>query len=207
MQTSRVLPTPGSWSPIDTVLVPGGARLSGAVATAMVVVDAVEHARRSAWGLGAITSLPLLDALMCLPQGVPVAVADVSTETAAVLRAGPDGCAEWLPGDAPTVRRLVAPAADVSMVVVESGRWADALGRAAVFAPVAPRVVLIERGRVVESRLWEADAAGVGVWARDPDGTVAEVVAPAPFVRRYFKPAGWRFRERAYGAWLTPMRL
>ncbi len=189
------------------LVVRGGAVLAGAVASAVVVVDRDEHGRREACGLGAVTSLPLLDALMCLPPGVAVRAVDLGDRVAGELRSAPSGCVEWLPGPELAVRRVAVPAVDINAVVVEAGRWADGLRRAAAFGAVAPRVVLLDRARVPADRLWEADAAGTGVWAREPDGSVREVVAPAAFVRRYVKPAGWRFRERAYGAWLRARLL
>lgn len=200
--SDRIIVASASSSASGGPVVPGAARLAGAVASAVVVVDGSEHDRRSACGLGAVTSLPLLDALMCMPYGIGVRAADVGDSVAAAVRSAP----EWLQWDGPVVRRVVVPAAEVALVVVESARWADALGRAAVFSSVAPRGVLLDRAAIRDSRLWEADAAGIGVWARDADGTVDKLVAPGPFVQRYFKPAGWRFRERAYGAWLTSTR-
>ncbi|MCU1588877.1 MAG: hypothetical protein JWP11_133 [Frankiales bacterium] len=203
----RVVTAPSPSAVLNGLLVRGGAVLAGAVASAVVVLDREEHGRRAACGLGAVASLPLLDALMCLPYGVRVPAVDLGDRVAEELRSAPSGCVEWLLGPEPVVRRVVVPAADVMAVVVESAGWADGLRRAAAFAPVAPRVVLVDRARLPADRLWEADAAGTGVWARDSDGSVREVVAPAAFVRRYVKPAGWRFRERAYGAWLRARLL
>lgn len=186
------------------VLVRGAARLAGAVASAVVAVDASEHARRSACGLGAVTSLQLLDALMCLPSGVEVRESDVGRTVQDTIAAAPPGCVDRLPGHA--LRRLAVPAAAVPLVVVEGGRWGTALARAAAFSPVAASCVLLDQRDVPWGRLWEADAAGVGVWACD-GGTPEQLVAPTPFGQRYYKPAGWRFRERAYSAWLMTRRL
>lgn len=52
-----------------------------------------------------------------------------------------------------------------------------------------------------DSLRWQADLIGVGVWMRT-GADFEQIVAPAPFVRRYWKPAAWRFIEHAYKAWL-----
>lgn len=201
--TSRVAASAGA--PFEGgVLVRGAATLAGAVASAVVAVDRAEHERRSACGLGAVTSLPLLDALMCLPCGAEIPESDVGGSVRETVASAPTGCAERLPGS--VLRRLAVPAAAVPLVVVEYDRWGPALARAASFSPVAASCVLMDRRNIPETRLWEADAAGVGVWARGDGGAPEQLVAPAPFVQRYFKPAGWRFRERAYAAWLTTKR-
>lgn len=186
--------------------VPSGARVSGAVADAVVTVDAIEDQRRAGLGLVGVADLGLLDALMCLPVGEAIPVADLGPVASAHLRAAPAGCVEWLDGGT-RVRRLLVPAATVELVVVRCGRWRSGLLRAAAFEPFATRVVLLERPpRALHDIAWEADGAGVGLWVRHLDTEIVEVVAPAPFVRRYVKPAGWRFAERAYTAWIAAAR-
>jgi hypothetical protein len=194
----------------------GAARAHGArsvvVADAVVVVDTVEHERRSGVGLGAVPDLDVLSALMCLPLDAAVAVADLGVVVRQVLSTAPLGCVDRLDGGA-RVRRRYRPAATVPLVVLRAASWRVGLRRAWAFEPFAARVVLLSRApRSVPDIAWEADVAGTGLWIRHPDtavrgvgdvGGVEEVVAPAPFVRRYVKPAGWRFAEHAYAAWLT----
>lgn len=184
----------------------GAARVAGGVADAVLAVDAVEAARRRGVGLGGVGDLALLDTLMCLPVGCPVATDDLTALSRARLRAAPPGCVEWLDDAAVVVRRL-ASAVSVELVVVRAATWRAGLLRAAAFEPFATRVILLERPpRALYQAAWEADAAGVGLWIRtaatatDPDD-VQQIAAPAPFVRRYVKPAGWRFTERAYATW------
>jgi hypothetical protein len=144
---------------------------------------------------------------MCLPLGDAVAVADLGPTSLRRLRAAPRGCVEWS-DDGARVRRLLTPAARVRLVVVRAATWRRGLLRASAFEPFATRVVLLPRapGRLHEIT-WEADAAGVGLWSSEtgtadgPGAPVTEIVAPVPFVCRYVKPAGWRFRERAFAAW------
>lgn len=183
-------------------LVPDGARVAGAVADALVDVDADEHARRAACGLQAAEALGLLDALLCLPFGEDIPMADIGPAHRASLAAAPLGCVEWS-ADFTLVRRVLRPAVDVPVVIVRAGRWREGLRRASAFEPFARRVVLLERlpGRW-DTLAWEADALGIGVWTRDDGGSVVEVIAPAPWKQRYVKAAGWRFRERAYSVWI-----
>lgn len=195
--------------------VKSAARVAGAVADAVLVVDDVEAARRIRFGLRGVSDLGLLDALMCLPVGAPVAVDDLSPVSRSRLRAAPAGCVEWLAGGT-RVRRLLTPALTVDLVVVRAGTWRAGLLRAAAFEPFATRVVLLPcEPRTLRDIAWQADAAGIGLWIGQADedrpmdtpaaeagtGEVVQVVGPAPFVRRYVKPAGWRFTERAYTTW------
>lgn len=210
---------PGPKEAGDTV--PHAAWVSGAQADAVVAVNAAEHARRVAAGLGAVPDHDKLSALMCLPLHAAVPVADLGDVVRRQLGRAPVGCVEWLDDDgAPTldwvgdacapawVRRRFVPAASVPMVVVRGATWRPALRRAAAFYPFAARVVLLARPpRRLADIAWEADVDGTGLWITHRTGAgdraVEEVVAPAPYVERYVKPAGWRFAERAYAAWLT----
>ena len=71
--------------------------------------------------------------------------------------------------------------------------------------PFAQRVVVLDKV-AAPLLLWEAQVTGVGVWAIE-DGRLVEECSPEPFKRLYWKPAGWRFAERAYAAWLNARPL
>ncbi len=191
---------------VAAVAVPGAARVSGARADAVVAVNAAEHARRAAAGLGAVPDVSVLQALMCLPLHAEIPVADLGDVVRRLLGKAPAGCIDWLDGGS-RVRRLYTPAATVPLVVVRGATWRPALRRAAAFEPFATRVVLLTRPpRRVADIAWEADVDGAGLWITHPGGRageIEEIVAPAPWVERYVKPAGWRFAEYAYAAWLA----
>ena len=194
---SLALPVEGVHSVIE-----GAARMSGAVADAVVGLDIREHARRVGCGLGGVEELGILDALMCMPTGAAVLVEDFRPVALRHLRRAPYGCVAWSE-DASRVRRLLNPACSVSLVVVRATSWRAGLRRAAAFEPFARRVVVLNRPcKKVQDYAWEADAAGTGLWIEHSDGQVEQIVPPADFVLRYVKPARWRFRERAYAAWL-----
>jgi hypothetical protein len=187
---------PGSLDSLTTVQ--RGARSTGSVADALVLHDADEQARRVASCLGAVPSLALLDTLLNLPVGVPTRRDDVSPYSRELLWRAPLGVVEL---DGLWVTRLLTPPLTVVAAVVRSVPWRRAIQRAGRFAPFAQRIMVFD---VVPSPelTWEANAVGVGVWAI-VDGKTHELCRPAPFVRAYWKAAGWRFAEHAYATWLT----
>lgn len=178
-------------------VVENGAYAAGARADALVVIDDGEHCRRKEAGLGAVTSLGLLDAAMNLPLDVPVRRDDLSAATLRRLERAPEGVirfeGEW-------ITRVVRQPLTVVAAVIRGRGWRIAMRRAAAFGPLAQRILFLDslpaQGDMV---LWEARLAGVGVWVLG-DGEVRQVLAPALFQRRYVKAAGWRFAERAYGS-------
>lgn len=183
-------------------VIAGGALAVGVLGDAVVAHNHVEQARRRQAGLGAVTSLWLLDAVMNLPPDVPVRVADLSEGTWASLRSAPDGVVAV---DGGWVTRLLSPPLTVVAAVVRGTGWRRPLQRVGRFTPFAQRLLLLERTPPARM-LWEADIAGVGVWTFLGDQFI-EIFPPEPFVRRYWKPAGWRFAERAYAASLRPNHL
>lgn len=186
-------------NPEPTMFVSQAAAVAGGRGGAFLSIDAVEHRRRQAAGVGAVTSLSTLDALLNLPLGSPIprhALGHREVERLRPMRGlvthGGDG-----------VRRLLAPVATVSLVVVSRARWREGLVAATAFAPFASRVLLLPRAprRELTAKLCEADLCGVGVWV----GTVDEhdvLLPPEPWRRHYWKAAGWCFTERAYAAYL-----
>jgi hypothetical protein len=191
---------PASLDSLDVVL--HGARSAGSVADALVLPDIDEQLRRHDVGLGAVCSLALLDALMSLPAWEPVRLDDLSCHVHRQVTSAPRGVVDI---DGAWVRRLLTPPLTVVAAVVRSTKWRHALRRAERFTPFAQRLMVLDR--VPAPRLqWEAGIAGVGVWAL-VDGQTQTVCPPAPYVRRYWKAAGWRFAENAYAAALTSMHL
>ncbi len=181
-------------------VVEGGAQAAGSRADALVLADVSEQERRTACGLTEVTSLGLLDALMNLPLRTPVRIQDVSAEVWARFAAAPPGVVElggrW-------VTRVLTPPLTVVAAIVSGTGWRQPVGRVGHFAPFAQQIVILDREPPRGSSVsWEAQLSGIGVWVSG-DGQVSELVAPAPFARLYWKPAGWRFAERAYGALLT----
>lgn len=182
----------------DLVRIPQGARAAGSVADALVLNDHEEQARRRACALGAVTSLALLDVLLNLPHGEPVRLGDLSDHARELVLRAPAGVValegQW-------VRRLLVPPLTVVAAVVGPTRWRTAIRRVSTFQPFAQR--LVEFDAVPSPKLsWEAQVAGIGVWVRASEGTTV-VCPPEPYVRRYWKAAGWRFAENAYQAATT----
>lgn len=181
-------------------VVEGGAHSAGGRADALVVPDLAEQQRRTACGLAEVTSLGLLDDLMNLPLCTPVRTQDVSPDALARFTAAPAGVVElgerW-------VTRLLTPPLTVVAAIMSGTGWRRLVDRVGFFAPFAQQIVILDPQPAPESGVtWEAQLAGIGVWVL-ADGQVRELVAAQPFVRLYWKPAGWRFAERAYRAQLT----
>lgn len=189
---------PAGWES-GAAFVPGAARAAGGTGGALVEVDLPEHRRRVMAGLGAVTDLGLLARLLSLPLGELVRWDDLSPDDQRRFRSARAGVVDCCPAG---VRRMLVPAASVPLVLVRSRSWRDGLRAASVFEPFAQRVLILEDfGWDITQLAWEADLLGVGVWLQAGSGT-REIVPPAPWRLRYFKAAGWRFRERAYQGWL-----
>jgi hypothetical protein len=144
--------------------------------------------------------LSLLDRLLNLPLGEIVRWGDLGPDDQRRFRSASAGIVDCGPAG---VRRLLTPPVSVPLVLVRGRSWRRGLRTAGVFRPFAQRVLVLEDFRRDLAQLtWEADVLGVGVWLRTDSGT-EQIVPPAPWRQRYFKAAGWRFRERAYQAWLN----
>jgi hypothetical protein len=183
-------------------MVAGGARAAGAAGEALVAWDHAEQARRRQAGLGAITSLWLLDAVMNLPLGTPVRASDLSETTWNDLLGAPAGVVKI---EGAWVTRLLTPPLTVVAAAVRGKGWRRPLQRVGRFTPFAQRLLILDTPPASQL-MWEAAVAGVGVWVIK-DHHLVVVCAPEPFKRRYWKPAGWRFAERAYAAWLSARHL
>jgi hypothetical protein len=183
-------------------VIAAGAVTVGAVGDAVVACDHAEQARRRDVGLGAVTSTWLLDALMTLPAGAPVRVADLSEEVWGCISGAPKGVVLI---DGGWVTRLLSPPLTVVGAVVHGTGWRRPLQRAGRFTPFAQRLLVLEKTPPSEM-IWEAQVAGVGVWTFK-NARLEEICPPAPFRQLYWKPAGWGFAERAYAASLRPSRL
>jgi hypothetical protein len=177
------------------VLLPDGAVAAGARAAALGAIDHGERLRRETVGLGAVRSLPLLDTLLNLPLLCPIALSDISAREERLLRTAPIGTVEF---DERSVMRTIQVPLTVAAAVVEAATWRAALRKCAAFAPFAQRIVVLPKAPS-DSVVWEAQVAGVGIWL-DHGGSLEEYLAAETFVPRYFKAAGWRFAEQAYGA-------
>lgn len=94
----------------------------------------------------------------------------------------------------------------VHATAVRARTWRDELRRAGRFAGVtSAAVVLPDTSRIADSRLWEAEVLGVGVWLAGPGG-LTEMIPASPGRPIQIGAALWRFEERAYQASLKASR-
>lgn len=187
----------------------GGAFLAGGRADALITINHAEADRRTQFGIGPVTNLALLDLFLSMPQGFPIAVSDFSEQQLRLLSTAPAGA---IAVEQDTVTRLLdrpvrvdaalarvaSPGCDVGR---RAGSWRTCLRRAGRFVGVTGAVVVLpESIRVPETKLWEADVIGVGVWQEGP-GELTELVPPGAYGPARLKAAVWRFEERAFRAW------
>ena len=190
----ELLPS-GNWG-----LVPDGARLCGQRADAFVRIDPEEHTRRAAAGLGAITHLGALDAMMNCPLQQRIPIAELSESELWALRRVPRGGVEW---HERWVMRQCRPVAEVAAVVAWGSQLIPMVKRLGVFGAACSRVAVLDRlPKDFDAVAWRATVSGTGVWLSDRNGAV-ELIAAEPKVPRYFKAARWRFQEYAYQGWLA----
>jgi hypothetical protein len=108
----------GSAEPVSVGLL----NLLGVRVSAHAVLDGAEHTRRSSAGVAAVTDPALLDRLLEVPSGQPVADPVLWAETAwqpvGIVARGDDGY---------TVTRLLEPALVVLDVTVPAGRGREVL--------------------------------------------------------------------------------
>lgn len=185
-------------------LIDNGAVTAGGCGDALVLLNHDEIARRAEHGLGAVTNYALLGALLNLPLDTPVRMRTLSVHDMVILGEAPPGVidvdeAGWV------TRRLAAPLT-VAAAIVEGTGWRNITRRAARFLPFCQQIALfpcVPRG--FSSVAWEASFAGIGVWIRDGED-ITETVCARPYVRRFWKTAGWEFQEIAYREHLKATR-
>lgn len=172
-----------------------GVSLLGACVTAQAALNVAEHARRARAGLGAVTSPALLDRLLDLPAGMPVADvvawAELSAQPPAIAVRAADGM---------TVTRLLTPPLTISDVVLPAapGREMAAIQAASLFAGFTRRWIAVQRDRVPDAAVLEANLFGVGIL--DRHGQVL-LTGSAP-VGAVIDQWGWLLQEKTYRRWL-----
>ncbi|SMD27627.1 hypothetical protein [Kibdelosporangium aridum] len=170
-------------------------RLFGGVVDVAYCLDESEHARRVAAGVGAVTQRGVLDALMGLPVGLPVAVHDLSERERHLLQRVPHGVVDY--DGRNVVRRAVAPLS-VRFAMVTARSWREGLRKAGQFAPFCARAMLLPATPSdVDDACAQASFYGVGVCVFE-SGRLRMLVDPQPYVRHQHSAAQWRFAEEVY---------
>lgn len=170
-------------------------RLEGRSVIVAIRRDLSEIARRRRYRLGPILDRDLLRALESLPLNSSVRWADIDPMTAAVLDVAPTGVVE---STALTVTRRVSPAVDLRGVLLSDTNWKRGLERASIFAPDAPRGLLVQtQPKRLDEVIDQATRLGIGVAL--PSGRLIGFCS-----RRYvrFGPRRWRVLETLYRHWL-----
>ena len=177
-----------------------GVNLLGVRVTALAALSIAEHARRVRAGLGAVTSPALLDRLLDLPAGMPVADAaawaELSGQPPAVAARGDDGM---------TVTRRLEPPLTISDVVLAAvpGREMAAVQAASLFADFTRRWIAVRRDRVPDAAVLEAKLAGVGILGRHGEVVLAGSAPAGAVIDQW----GWLLQEKTYRRWLGQQSL
>jgi hypothetical protein len=175
-------------------------RFATSSCTAIVQLDAAEVQRRQAVGLGAVLDHHLTQALSQLPLEAPVAWEALDPIVRALLDCAPAGVLRSTPTH---VERLWRPALTVSGVVVVADNWRAGLEHVGVFAPDAPRGLVLPRPMpdVVEL-VARAGRFGIGVVTAGAGGKFQILQKPT---NRHARATArhWRFLETVYGTWLA----
>ena len=173
-----------------------GVVLLGVRVTAYAVINAAEHRRREAAGLGAVINPALLERLLDLPAAErvmdPVIWAETADQPPGILDRGADG--------ASLTRCLESPLTITDVEVhAASARELRAVQEASLFAGFTRRWVAAARSRVPDVALLEAKLCGVGIV--DPARQV--LVAAEKPVTQTRDGWSWLLEEKTYRRWLS----
>jgi hypothetical protein len=170
-------------------------RMFGTLAGVAYRPDRVEVERRRVGRSGALTRLDVLDVLMGLPVGLPVARKDLTATERTLVAGAVAGAVEG--HDGLIVRRAVAPVS-VRFAVVAARDWRVGLERAGRFAPFCARAMLLPALPADwDDAQTQASYFGIGMCVF-VDTHLRMPVQPAPHVRERHTPAQWWFAEEAY---------
>jgi hypothetical protein len=154
--------------------------------------DRAEMARRGGAQFTCLRRLDVVDALLNLPVGCPVARGSLSTRERRVLMGLPMGVLGRAAGD---VVRLVTTPLRVDHAVVCARSFRRGLEAASSFSTYCARsVVFTARAEPDPMELTEASFYGVGVYV-SRGGRLSELVAPEPLPAWSETPASWVFSE------------
>jgi len=177
-----------------------GVGFAGTRVTPVIRPDPAEVRRREQAGLGAILDFDLTDMLADLPVDWPIPRDDLDRATLHLLDTAPPGVIEET--DTAVIRRW-RPAVTVTGVLLVTGRqWRTGLRNVSLFAPDAPRGLVLRHSPRDELGLCaEARELGVGVIAPDPAGRWRLLLEPLYDTSYDLGPRHWRLLEITYLAW------
>lgn len=156
--------------------------------------DETEWARRGGSPLSCLPALDVLDVLMELPYGAPIAKRSLPAADRRVLTRSPSGGLE--PAGPSVIRRLVPPLTPL-LVMVKARRWQSGLNAASRFASYCSRMALVPNPPAESTAFAEASFFGVGL-AAGAAGDRQILLEPEPLADWQPTPAWWRFTEWAY---------
>lgn len=177
-----------------------GVGFAGTRVTPVIQPDPTEVRRREQTGLGAVLDFDLTDRLAELPVDWPVPRDDLDPATQRLLDTAPPGVVEET---ATAVIRRWRPAVTLTgVLLVAGGQWRVGLRNVSLFAPDAPRGLVLRQQPRDESALRaEARELGVGVIAPDAAGSWRLILEPLRDLAYDPGPRHWRLLELTYLVW------
>ena len=160
-------------------------------------LDLGEHIRRRKAGMGAVTRLDWLHAMLGLPAGIPVRLDELSSCSQQIVEDLPPGCVRL--SGVSAVRQLVRPLrVELAVVTVDSSDWQAGLQKAGAFTGYCTRILaMAEVPGSMPQACAEAARHGVGLVV-GADGSLTTAVPAVRFIPAAHTAAGWRFAEQVY---------
>jgi hypothetical protein len=160
--------------------------------------DLQEHDRRSALGVAAVTSRPLLHGLWLLPTGIPVPATAIPAKKLSRLRDAQHLVIESRAG----LERTYSPPGAVRAVYFTGSKALRSIERAARFTPIVERVVITRPGvHASQGARSLAREFGIGLIEALDDGSNV-ILSPRPAVLGVPAVYRWWIAELAYASWL-----
>jgi hypothetical protein len=177
-------------------------RFAGVAVSASVRIDPVEVQRRADAGLAPGLDHDLSEALAELPVDWPVPWSSVHPLVRLRLEHAPSGVVELT--DLEVIRRWRPAVTVTGVFTVARRQWRPALRKVSLFAPDAPRGLVLRDRPADQGEVLDA-ARGLGIGLAAPASSARAwqlLLAPSHSVRPVPGPRHWRFLEAAYEAWL-----
>lgn len=177
--------------------------LLGRRVVAEYVVDDDEVLRRATYGLGAVVSARLLEALMALPVHEAVRWSSLTQYTRASLKDAPAGC---MSREGRYVTRYVVAPVKVRAVTMSARHVNSGLDAVSKFAPFCERTLVVNEMQLNDTDVLNAHLFGIGLVGASSRSAATWPAKPAPFKPTRPTWAWWRFQELAWAQLSVPAR-
>ncbi len=181
----------------EGILLPS-VRLYGRQVDVVFRLHGAEIDRRSSAGIEALLDRDLMEALASLPHGSAVPWDSIDPVIHPLLDQAPE---VLLHKNATHVERLYVPPLWIVGVVKRTRTWMQGLEAISLFAPHAPRGLVVMGDESLDETLSKAQRIGVGIAHKARGAQTKLLTRPSA---RYVRSGStqWLFSEAVYGQWL-----